>query len=144
MTWPEWAGPFGIPENYDEVQDFILTSGAAYLIGTAGYEIAVRHNIPRMASHSYANPSLRAIRAASARGVIFPSLSNAASLASHYLSPAVKTTVRRSPVLVAPAIGVAMASDVAESSFNAAAYTSGADVSAGSVKPWWLPVIFWV
>lgn len=143
MAWPEWAGPFGIPEDYDEVQDFILSSAAAYLIGSIGYEVAIRHNIPRMAFHHYANPSLRAIRLASSRSVIFPSASNALSLLGRTVAPSVARVGRASTVSIVPAVGVTMASHVAESSFNAASYTSGADVSAGSVKPWWLPVVFW-
>lgn len=144
MAWPEWAGPFGIPEDYDEVQDFMLTSAAMYLIGTIGYEIGIRHTMGRMAWHHYANPSLRAIRAAAARQTIFPSLMNGFSIASRTAGPVAVQAVRQSPVLAAPAVGVAMASDVAESSLNVAAYAHGADVSPGSLKPWWMPLFLWV
>jgi hypothetical protein len=135
MSWPEWAGPFGIPEDYDEVQDFILTSAALYLIGTVGYEIGIRHTMARMAQHHYANPSLRAIRAAAARQTVFPSVMNGASLFARTLGPSVVTA---SSPIVATAAGAYLGVQVVEES---EIIPQTLAISQGNPsKPWWMPL----
>ncbi len=73
MAYPNWAGPFGIPETREEVEKFFWNTLLLTGVYTAAYALAVWHTIPRMATHHYWNPSRNAIIRAAARQTVFPS-----------------------------------------------------------------------
>ncbi len=74
MALPEWAGPFGLPSDEDELKRFVLTTAGLTALYAAAYGAAVWHAIPRMAQHHYRNPSRNAIIRAAAKQTVFPSV----------------------------------------------------------------------
>jgi hypothetical protein len=64
--WHPFRGPadFLIPDTPQELLQSVAVSTATALGGYAAYRQGVSHTMGRMAQHHYANPSLRAIRAA--------------------------------------------------------------------------------
>ncbi len=135
MAWPDWAGPFGIPENQDEFQDFILYTILGYGIGLVGYELGIRHTLGRMASHHYANPSLSALRAQAARQTIFPSVSNAIKIIGSHIPRS--QVVRATPPVVATAAATYATVEVVES---VAGSTVASASRTGTPNPWWIPL----
>ncbi len=89
MTWPERYDPFGVPTDYDELEQFLLITAAATTFWGAKYAADVWHTIPRMASHKYANPSRNAIVRAAMRETTMMSVTRMAvvSGAARALAP---------------------------------------------------------
>ncbi len=73
MAWPDWAGPFGVPETREELNKAIFNTILLTAMYTVFYGIAVWHTIPRMARHHYHNPSRNAIIRKAASRTVFPS-----------------------------------------------------------------------
>lgn len=80
MPVPEWAGPFGIPENPKELQQAFWTTLILYGVYTSLYAIEVWRTIPRMAMHHYANPSCNAIIRQAMRQTSFPTIGRGVNL----------------------------------------------------------------
>ncbi len=80
MPVPEWAGPFGIPENPTEFEQAFWTTLILYGVYTAAYALEVWRTIPRMAQHHYLNPSRNAIIRQAMRQTNFPTFGRGVNL----------------------------------------------------------------
>ncbi len=87
MAWPDWAGPFGIPTDSQELLMTAASTGALYGIGWGLREAHIGWELSRMPQHRWDRIvfNRKALKSLARRQIIFPSVSNAASIWSRIL-----------------------------------------------------------
>jgi len=138
MAWPDWAGPFGVPEDYDELERFLLQSTLLALGALVAIEVGIRFTIPRMAPHAFRNPSLAAIRALAYRQTAYPSITRFLGIVSEPVLARSASLARYGPTPVLGAGLLIGGSVVAAESVVASTASAASGQSPGN--PWWIPL----